>query len=822
MPREVAQNEAPRAPPADPATTPDPTSSRLRRMLGWAARHRFKAAAILAASIASIGGAVVLALLLLKGGTRGPETVTLDMALAALDRGAYTEAQHLAQRLRDQGTLAPNELGGPVFVLGAAAAYEARETWAKDRGSRYLVAAGYLDEARSRGFPAGRKPEGLLLLGESLFHSGQVPASRPMLLEALAENPQQKSAIHDMLAAAYFEDANPNLPEALKCNGLFLADKFLDPAQREKGLLRQAEIQLRMGNVAECQRSLDQVPRGAKNLAGVTLVRGQILMHQARIAIRDEHASDAARAKARQQYDEAIKLFRQAQGQDTLSAQATRKAHYLIGVCFLELGDYRAAAGQFERTRLTYGGTPEAVAASFQEAELARVLGHENEALSAYRRALRSVSDPKTFSNPWVSLDELRAKAYAAYQHYMDRQDFGVALQLVQGFTPLFPAAKKTLWSAETCDRWARALAAKAERLPHDQRLPLLRQARAQFRKAGQSYRELARLETVTRQYTDHLWSSAEAYLAGQDYRDAVVVLNEYLKNETKHRHSLALVKLGEALLALDRTDEALAALKDCVDFHPRDAAAFRARLLASRAYLEKSDLDKAEGLLEDNLNGVLSPSSLEWRQSLFALGRLLHVRGDYEKAVARLGEAVHRYPDAPEALEARYLMADACRRSAEALQEQLRTSQVRNARLARMKQIHESLGKAIDEYQRVQAILNERQQNGSLTPEEKAILRNSIFATGDVQFDLGKYDEAVETYTTAAYRYQGEPASLLAYLQMASAYERLRKPAEARNTLKQARVVVARIQGDAAFTIATPFSRKEWEQLIDKRLSEL
>ncbi len=796
--------------------------SRWRRALDWAKANRRKALLLVGASVASVVGVVVLTVVLWLAAQDEPELVTLEMALAALDRGSLVQAQEYAEKLREQETLAPTEWGGPAFVLGAAAAYEARETWAKDRANRYLLAAGYLDEARTRGFPPGRRAVGLLLLGEGLYHSGQIAACRPVLLEALAANPDKQSRIDEMLASAYLEDANPKLEEALKYNSRLLEDRYLTEAQRETGLLRQAEIQLRMGKVAECRKTLERIPSHSRCHAGAVVLEGRILMRQA------EHLADGGGTphglsqEALQTYDKAIKLLRSAQGQDTLSIQATRKAQYLIGVCFLQMGDYRAAMNQFERTRITYAGTPEAQAASFEEAELARLLGQDNEALAAYRRALRSVRDPKSFSNPWISLDDLRAKVFEAYESYLDRERFDLALHLLDDFCPLFPAAKKALWTAETCERWGKSLAARAEHLPYEQRQPLLKKARSQFRRAGRAYQELAALETTTRRYTEHLWNSAEDYLAGHDFRDAAVVLKEHLKNETKLRHSLALLKLGEALLALDRVEEALTALKDCVDFHPKDAAAYRARLLASRAYVEKGELEKAEKLLADNLNGVLSPASQEWRQSLFEVGHLKHIQGEYAEAVNRLGEAIRRYPDAPEALEARYLIADSHRRMAEQSQRELRASLVRNVRLSRSKQIQALLLKALEEYREIQEILAERQQVASLTPEEKAILRNTFFAAGETQFDLGKYGEAVRTYTTAAYRYQSDPAALLAYLQIAAAYERLQKTEDARNTLKQAKVVLGRIQADDSFTRSTPFTRSQWEQLLDERLREL
>ena len=77
-------------------------------------------------------------------------------------------------------------------------------------------------------------------------------------------------------------------------------------------------------------------------------------------------------------------------------------------------------------------------------------------------------------------------------------------------------------------------------------------------------------------------------------------------------------------------------------------------------------DLKQAETFLQDNLNGEqLTPASKEWRDSLFALAELLHNAGRDREAIRRLDEALQRYPDAPQATVARYLLADSSRRLA-------------------------------------------------------------------------------------------------------------------------------------------------------------
>ncbi len=81
-------------------------------------------------------------------------------------------------------------------------------------------------------------------------------------------------------------------------------------------------------------------------------------------------------------------------------------------------------------------------------------------------------------------------------------------------------------------------------------------------------------------------------------------------------------------------------------------------------------DLKQAEAYLQDNLNGEqLTPASKEWRDSLFALAELLHNSGRDREAIQRLDESLQRYPDAPQAITACYLLAHSCGRLAMDLQ---------------------------------------------------------------------------------------------------------------------------------------------------------
>ncbi len=790
-------------------------TARPRALAEWAAANRLKASVLAGACVLAIGGSA--ALWLLWAAMLAPGQVTVQTAMDALDRQSYDEVREMAQTLRREGVSPEDPLGAVPFLLGAAAAYEADRAWNVDKEPLYLVAARYLEEARDLGFPPGREGEGLFLLGWALYSSGQLPACRPVFREALAANPRRQGEIHRLLADAYLRDANPKLPEALGHNTRHLADPGLSQQARCEGLLQRARILLELGEAPECLATLDRIPSAARNYGEAIVTRGQVLMREAR-TFRDAPGAEAERrSKAVEKYHAAIEAFRLAQGRSTLAYQASSRATYLIGVCYVELEDYRAALSQLERTRKKYADTPEALAADFQIAEISRRLGRDQEALGAYGRLLGAVGDVRQYSNPWLSLDALRAGMLKAYQHYRDAESFENCLQLVRLLDAVFSRARTIELLAETYQRWGHSLLARAVQLPLGEAEPLVDEGHSQLRRAGRAYEQLAKLRVLTKHYADDLWDSAECYREGQGYEKTIELLNEYLKNQSRRRHPRALLHLGQALLAVGRLDEALDVLDECVAFHPRDAASFRARLAASHARLEKGQLEEARALLEANLyGGSLSPDSQEWRESLFSLGRLLHLAGRYEEAAAPLQEMVDRYPDAPPTIEVRYLLADCCRRRANLAEEKLSDDLVNTARAARLREVSNYRQAALEQYRQAQQALNRRQQVTELRQPEKSILRNCYFSIGGILFDLGQYDGAIKAYYTAANRYQNVPAVLEAYTQIARAYGHLEKPDEARRALEQAKVVLGRIKDNDDFDRTTIYPQKQWHELLD------
>ncbi len=310
----------------------------------------------------------------------------------------------------------------------------------------------------------------------------------------------------------------------------------------------------------------------------------------------------------------------------------------------------------------------------------------------------------------------------------------------------------------------------------------LVEQSLVQFRHAGRVFIRLARLRIATRDYPDDLWSGVESYLAGHDYKNAIKVLNEYLKIEQRRRRPSALVGLGEAFLAQDEPAQALEVLRRAIDDFPHDPASFQARLVASDAYLAKGAVEPAETVLTANLDdSLLTPASQEWRDSLFALGRLLYRAGRYDDAIKRLDEAVSRYPTDKQSLEARYLLATAYARSANDPQPREAGAATSRQRTAQGRRVEQTWSAALEQYDKLVQEIVKRQDEKPLSADEKAMLRNGYFGRAEALFELGRFEPAIKAYSEVVNRYQSEPEVLDAYLQLSECYRRLRQPAEAR-----------------------------------------
>lgn len=816
-------------PPSEAAgQTPPQAPARLRRLCAAVRRlavpiaaHPVWTALLIVAVAAPLAPVVATRLVIGRMHLPSEMPPTLAAALDFLDRGREADAQRLAERLETAASLAPDELGGPRYVLGVAASRRAEQLAGIERRRRYALAARLLAESRRRGFPAGREPEGLFLLGKCLLAGGRTAESRPVLREALKQHPRRKTELHRLLADALAAAPKPNFDQALRYNQRWLDTVGLPDDERRQALVQRAQIQLAKGDLAACRKTLAQIPADAKVRAEMTLLAGRLLLADARAL---EHPSAAGENdEITASYERAVTTLREAARQAQADRQVRAAAMLLMGTCQLESGNARAALDQFERTYHEFADTPLGFAAAVEEAWLLNSLGRFADAMAIFRVVLPSF-DEVSLQDPWLTAAALQARMVQVYQELLKHEQFELAASLAGLLDGVLGPRRATQLLAQAQETWGRSLLARADGLPQRKAALARRQGRRILREAGQTFRRLAALRVGSREYPRDLVKAADSALAGHDFDGAIRALQEFLRVAARDGRPSALVKLSRALLSRGRTSDALGALRECIELYPAEAAALEARLLAASAYAELGQFEPAEALLLDNLEGdALSPASREWRDSLFALGRVLFQAGRYRDAIRRFEEAAMRYPAAPEALEIQYLAAEAYRRSANEVQAEIDSEPTAEGRLAGRHEFERLLEAALAHYGQALDMLRHRPERpdhagrpDAQRAHDDSMQRNCHYARGSVLFALQRYDEAIQAYSSVTDRYPQPPEALEAYVQIAACYRRLGRTVEARGTLQQAKYALKRFPEHVALDKTTNLTRDEWGRMLD------
>ncbi|MCH5375178.1 MAG: hypothetical protein JJ992_14495, partial [Planctomycetes bacterium] len=276
---------------------------------------------------------------------------------------------------------------------------------------------------------------------------------------------------------------------------------------------------------------------------------------------------------------------------------------------------------------------------------------------------------------------------------------------------------------------------------------------------------------------------------------------------------------------------------------YPRDPLRYDARLLAALAYAEKSDVENAKRLLQDNLqDGELTPQSPAWRDSLMTLGELLYQRGYrnhlaaqqstpseqlqrlrdnqpiLEEAIRRLDEAVERYWPVPRAAAAAYLAAKTREMSSQLPRVESELPEILDAaRRALQHQADQQLEVSLDGFVRLRRHLARQEEDRRLPETEQSLLRNCLMAEADVLRDMNRVEEASSAYRMVELRYMNEPTALEAIMGRIACARALGRSREAELLVRQANAVLQRIprEMDEQFVMTTRYDRPGWEDYL-------
>jgi tetratricopeptide (TPR) repeat protein len=444
--------------------------------------------------------------------------------------------------------------------------------------------------------------------------------------------------------------------------------------------------------------------------------------------------------------------------------------------------------------------------------------------------------------------DSLRQQAIDRIRSHIktakDQQDYGLALDLLRTFKSLhrregeLPAEllldfattheriaeqRKAFASGETQGETAAppdasdATTAKARRLANQD-------AAIHFGKAGEFYRRHAKQVTVTNnaRHGKSLWTAARSFDKAQRWDDAIKTYTHYIETRPDDPRRLeAINHLGRALLADGQYQPAVDRFQTLLKEHPKSPQAHASLVPIARAYMGLDKRQRAAEALRRVVNDhpAIRPGSDTYRQALVELGKLYYRMGDqdgekYVQAIETLNEAVTRYGDGPKGPSLRFLLADSYRRSVDVLSEKLKGELSQRKRLALQQEREDRLKQAQIFYDKVINQLEARPAE-SLSALEELYHRNAYFYQADCAFDRKQYELAIDLYKDAEQKWEDEPASLVALVQIVNAHCELGNYQEAGVYNSLALERLKQMPDEAFNQPGLPMSREHWEDWL-------
>ncbi len=496
----------------------------------------------------------------------------------------------------------------------------------------------------------------------------------------------------------------------------------------------------------------------------------------------------------------------------------------------LACSQVRAARELFAAAASRYPGAPVFLDALTGKADCEARLGVHTEALKDFRHAVG------TLVNDDADNAEVRMRiAGGLTGHYtlnMDYGEYDLALKYLSLVKPLFEDGLPS----DLVERFAivhgkmgqarkedAAQTAQNAQLTakerHATRTLANQEAAIHFEKAADAWREHARtvIARDEKEYADSLWKAAQNFDRAQLWGRAIDVYSEYvIVHADDPRCLTALNRLGMAYTADGQYAPAIEQFRTIVDDHPQTPESYDSLVPLARAYLASDQFDAAQRVLLHVLTDhpALTPESVQYRQALVEIGKLHYLRPEFEKAIIWLDQAVLLHRDQPAEPSLLYYLADANRQSVDQIDQALQHPMPPNQKATHEQERRRRLEAAMSRYDAVIEKL-EPITDAELTSTEILFRRNAYFFRADCAYALRNFDAAIRLYDQAARRWERDPASMTALIQIVNAYCEQGQIQQAKVANDWAQQHLNRIPEDAFDDPNLPMSKEHWQQWL-------
>jgi hypothetical protein len=683
-----------------------------------------------------------------------------------------------------QGARTPSARAAADFLLGSAyVALAERPGPAKDRDQQWREARNHLEQAQAGAVPDEDRPRLEYRLAKAWAHTGAAPqkviaALSGLVAEGTDDDPHEKARGYDLLAEAYLKLPQPDLEAALaatvkEIDLLNVDAELLGPAR-----LRRGELLLRLDRAEEAREVLKNIKAPPEVVA------------RARRRLVRSLEQDGL-------WGEAAGVWRDLRDDGRLPAPDRPAVLYHLGLCLRNDRTHKdeALAAWKECLALDAKGD-EAPAAALGAADLHVHAGRLDDAAAAFERAVREVKEPGDWHNALVPLPQAREAFEAGCKAARAAGAFEASARLAQLYERLAPPGRAQELRADAAEALGRATLDRARRETGAAARPLYGEADGLLRQAGEAYEQAAAALADPAGQAERLWSAANAFLDGHDPARAAAAFQRFVSiawPKDLPPDERFLPRLNEACykLALARRD--VGDVKGAAEAFERAANRFTASPYVYRARYELamtghvydpatntySWTDDAKERLEQNLSllRVGPDRDAEAREkTLYALGELYFDRSDQRglvsggadaralisKAIDTLEEALRDFPNNPDAVRARLMLA---------MRYQLRADQLNatfspehlttEARLLLEKKVRDDREKAIGLYQELSRQLEAEQPR---TDYEDRVLAYALRMAAEVRYWAGGYAKAGAMFEALAERHKGQKGQAVEY----------------------------------------------------------
>lgn len=482
----------------------------------------------------------------------------------------------------------------------------------------------------------------------------------------------------------------------------------------------------------------------------------------------------------------------------------------------------------FDDVIRTHGSGPYVTASRVGSGEALALLQRHDEAIDAFRIAIDELrrsdeSYPVDIATMRVTLGVLAdsleregqlqpALAYAQLAvSLVDPENVELATLVLQQSAQIQTGLADRLSGSDRWDRDADLVIG----------VPTAQAARAAYAGAADTYLRLAKINTANEERSaDATWQAAELFARAGLADRAAELYRTFAKERPEHPLvPRALLRIGQLHYGAGEWPEAVTAFQECYRRFPRTLDGARALIPLARSFMamgpDGSELAERTLRIVLDESGVFTPAAPEFASALFLMGDLLLRRAAYAEAIAVLEEALQRYPDDERTTRARYMLAEALRRSGLMLKSQSARTKS-EGEIALMRAEAESrFGSARQLYRDLIGYF-ELHSVAELGPLEKLYRRHAYFYEADCLFETQHYPAALKRYEEAAAIYSEHPSALAAYVQIVNCNVFLGRDEEARAALARALVLTDSMPAAGFHASPSPETRRDWKRYFE------